>query len=40
MRDVLIHQYFGVDPILVWETIEQRLPQLKRGIESLLAELT
>jgi uncharacterized protein with HEPN domain len=39
MRDVLIHQYFGVDPILVWEIIEQRLPQLKRGVESLLAEL-
>jgi len=29
MRDKLIHFYFGVDPHLVWQTIQTRLPELK-----------
>ena len=29
MRDKLIHGYFGVDPEIVWETIQKRLPELK-----------
>lgn len=28
-RDVLIHQYFGVDPSIVWATIENQLPGLE-----------
>ncbi len=36
LRDVLIHQYFGVDLDLVWEIVEQRLPTLKRVIRDLL----
>jgi len=29
MRDKLIHFYFGVDPLLVWQTVLNRLPELK-----------
>lgn len=29
MRDKLIHGYFGVDPGIVWETIQKRLPELR-----------
>jgi uncharacterized protein with HEPN domain len=33
MRNVVIHEYFGVDPEILWETIRQELspltPQLK-----------
>ena len=36
MRDVLIHEYFGVDYVLVWDTVEKRLPELKSQIEELL----
>lgn len=32
MRDKLIHFYFGVDPLLVWQTVENRLPELKSAI--------
>lgn len=32
MRDKLIHFYFGVDPLLVWQTVENRLPELKAAI--------
>ncbi len=34
MRDKLIHFYFGVDPLLVWQTVQNRLPELKATIES------
>lgn len=36
MRDKMIHEYFGVNPVMVWAVIERNLPELKRAIESLL----
>ena len=36
LRDVLIHQYFGVNPELVWQITESRLPELKQRITELL----
>jgi len=38
MRNVLIHQYFGVDLDEVWNTVEGDLPVFKRSIEQLLIE--
>ena len=35
MRDILIHQYFGVDLKLTWEVIEEDLPELKKQIISI-----
>lgn len=39
MRDRLIHSYFGVDSKLVWETIQERLPELKQLLENILKEI-
>jgi len=39
MRDKLIHEYFGVDLEIVWETIKQDLPKLKPLVERLKKEL-
>lgn len=36
MRDKLIHFYFGVDYNLVWETIKEKLPELKIKIGEIL----
>lgn len=36
MRDVLIHDYFGVRLETVWNAVEHRLPELKRYVEALL----
>jgi uncharacterized protein with HEPN domain len=36
MRDRLIHFYFGVDVTLVWETIQSRLPELRRQVQQIL----
>lgn len=38
MRDKLIRAYFGVKTELVWETVRQKLPQLKKNINTLLKE--
>jgi len=35
MRDILIHQYFGVDLEIVWNTVNQTLPELKENITEL-----
>ena len=36
MRDKLIHHYFGVDYELVWDVIENKIPQLKDTIKVIL----
>jgi uncharacterized protein with HEPN domain len=38
-RDVLVHNYMGVDLIEVWNIIENELPQIKSSLESFLIEL-
>ncbi len=38
-RDVLIHQYDKIDLKVVWDAIEQDLPQLKRVTEAMLSDL-
>ena len=35
-RDVLIHQYAKIDLKVVWDAIEEDLPQLKRAAEAML----
>ncbi len=35
-RDVLIHDYMGIDLIEVWNVIEQDMPKLRRAVETLL----
>ncbi len=37
MRNVLVHQYFGIDREVVWSVVERDLPQLKEQIERLLS---
>lgn len=39
MRDILIHQYFGVDLNLTWEVIKEDIPELKKQIISIKDQL-
>lgn len=39
MRDRLIHGYFGIDYLLVWETVEQNIPTLEFQIRKILNEM-
>jgi uncharacterized protein with HEPN domain len=36
MRNVLVHDYFGVDVQEVWATVERDLPDLKQKIRMIL----
>ena len=36
MRDVLIHDYLGVDLDVVWEVVHHDLPELKRNLRKIL----
>jgi uncharacterized protein with HEPN domain len=38
LRNVLIHEYFGVDLEIVWRVVQRRIPTLKRHVEALLAD--
>ncbi|MEO8232587.1 MAG: DUF86 domain-containing protein [Ignavibacteriota bacterium] len=39
MRDVLIHDYFGVNIRVVWETAKKDLPDLKKQLHLLIKDL-
>ncbi|MCX5720032.1 MAG: DUF86 domain-containing protein [Bacteroidia bacterium] len=39
MRNVFVHEYFGVDPKLVWEIIKVDLPLLKEKVIKILNSL-
>ncbi len=39
MRDILIHDYFGVDVEVVWKTIKNNIPKVKPIFEKILKEL-
>lgn len=36
MRNKLIHEYFGVNPVTIYLTIKNDLPELKRKVASIL----
>ena len=35
MRNILIHEYFGVDNEMLWNTIQDDLPKLKKNIQNI-----
>ena len=38
MRDILIHQYFGVDLDITWDVVNEDLPKLKNQITAIINE--
>lgn len=39
LRDVLIHNYFGVDVAIVWKVVENELPKIKPELQRIKAEI-
>ncbi|MCH7688561.1 MAG: DUF86 domain-containing protein [Planctomycetes bacterium] len=39
LRDILIHRYFGIDLEIVWDIVQNKLPDLEKQIEAILQEL-
>jgi uncharacterized protein with HEPN domain len=36
IRDILIHEYFGLNPQVIWKTLKEDFPKLKPIISSML----
>ena len=36
LRDILIHEYFGVDRDILWDIVKNKIPVLKRDTEKIL----
>jgi uncharacterized protein with HEPN domain len=36
MRNVLVHEYFGIDSRIVWDILKEDLPKFKNQIEQIL----
>ena len=37
LRNVIVHEYFGIDAEIVWQVVERDLPDLKRKVAAILA---
>lgn len=37
LRNILIHEYFGVDLEIVWRVVQRRIPWLRRQVDILLS---
>jgi uncharacterized protein with HEPN domain len=36
MRNIVVHQYFGIDLDQVWQVVEKDIPSLKRDVQTIL----
>jgi len=39
MRNLIAHDYTGIDAAIVWKTVRERLPELRVAVSSMLARL-
>jgi len=38
LRDILIHEYFGLDAEIVWDIVQNKVPALDREVRAMLQE--
>lgn len=38
LRDILIHEYFGVDMEILWDIVQNEIPPLKEQVQKILEE--
>jgi uncharacterized protein with HEPN domain len=38
LRDILIHEYFGINIEIIWDIIQNKLPDLEAQVRKILAE--
>ena len=36
LRDILVHEYFGIDAEIIWDIVQNKLPLLEQSVRSLL----
>ncbi len=40
MRNVLVHEYFGIDYKIIWNSIKNNIPTLKQKVDNIIKELS
>ena len=38
LRDILVHQYFGIDVEIIWDIVQNKLPALEAQIRKIIEE--
>jgi uncharacterized protein with HEPN domain len=38
LRDILIHEYFGINVEIIWDILQKKLPALEKEIKKILSE--
>lgn len=38
LRDILIHEYFGIDMDIIWDIVQNKLPELEKQVKQILSE--
>jgi len=36
LRDIIVHGYFGIDEDIIWDVVENKIPELKPQIEAII----
>ncbi len=36
LRDIVIHEYFGIDEDIIWDVVENKVPELKIQLKTLI----
>ncbi len=39
LRDILIHEYFGIDYEIIWDIVKHKLPEFKSQIQQILTSI-
>jgi len=37
LRDIVVHEYFGIDEDILWDLIQNKIPNLLKSVEQILA---
>ncbi|CAN5271028.1 DUF86 domain-containing protein [soil metagenome] len=37
LRNILVHEYFGIDTLLIWQIVKEDLPAFKKDVEQVKA---
>jgi len=40
LRDIVVHDYFGIDEDIIWDVVTIRIPELKRQIDIMISEVS
>lgn len=35
LRDILIHSYFGIDTVIIWDIVSNKIPELKHSVKEI-----